>query len=119
MYCRFVVLLSLFAACSAAPQYYYGGGYQYPVYPVYPQYGNSYPVYPQYYPGSEVAATRGLFTIPSFMSEKADLSTGTAIATQVAPLATTTTVSGSVEFKQNPFTGDNSVYNVSSSYSDF
>merc|ERR1712071_354966 len=87
-----VVLLSLIGACSAAPQFGYGypGAYQqYPVYPVYPRYGGAYPVYP-IYPAETAASSRGIFTLPSFQ----------------------TATSGTVEFQQNPFTGDNSIYKI-------
>merc|ERR1740128_846126 len=92
-----VVLLSLIGACSAAPQFGYGypGAYQ------------QYPVYPSY-PAETAASSRGIFTLPSFQTATGTLTKATTVTSQAA----TTTTSGTVEFQQNPFTGDNSIYKI-------
>merc|ERR1719341_2829172 len=92
-----LVLLSLIGACTAAPQYGYG----------YPAAYHQYPVYP-IYPAETAASSRGIFTLPSFQTATGTLKTGMAVTSQTA----TTTTSGTVEFQQNPFTGDNSIYKI-------
>merc|ERR1711953_1291945 len=95
-----LVFLSLLAVASAAPQYLYN--YPYPVYPVQHvqqpiYYQPGYPLY-QGMP-LDVASSRGIFALPGFEQLTASFEA-----------ATGRTVSGDVTFKQNPFTGDNSIY---------